>query len=231
MDGREFPETHWSQLLELRDPDHPRRAEHLERLAGRYWKPVYHYVRALRRATAGDAEDLTQQFFAMLLARKDLERLSPDRGSFRGFLKTAVRNFLVSADRAAAARSPRDGAKLFPYEEAEAAWRAGPELPPDQAFDREWARGVLLEAAGLLRQALAAEGHASHYEIFRAYCLEEAAVSYRDLAERHGMSEDDVRNRLREMRQRIRQILRDLLRSYLLPGEDVEAELRFVLSK
>src|SRR5260221_4766653 len=88
---QEFPETRWSQLLELRDPAHPRYAEHLERLAKQYWQPVFHYVRALRRS---DAEDLTQQFFAMLLSRRDLEKLSPERGSFRGFLKTALRNFL-----------------------------------------------------------------------------------------------------------------------------------------
>jgi len=29
---QEFPETRWSQLLELRDPSHPRYAEHLEQL-------------------------------------------------------------------------------------------------------------------------------------------------------------------------------------------------------
>src|SRR6185369_5234403 len=97
----DFPETRWSQLLELRDPAHPRYAEHLDRLAQQYWKPVYHYAKALRRA---DAEDVTQQFFAMLLARRDLENLSPDRGSFRGFLKTALKHFVLSADRAAAVR-------------------------------------------------------------------------------------------------------------------------------
>ena len=112
--SQEFPETRWSQLLELRDPSHPRYAEHLERLAKQYWSPVHHYARALCRGDA-DAEDLTQQFFAMLLARRDLEKLSPDRGSFRGFLKTALRNFVLSAGRANAVRTTvplRDEADL-----------------------------------------------------------------------------------------------------------------------
>ena len=43
--SQEFPETRWSQLLELRDPSHPRYAEHLERLAKQYWSPVFHYAR------------------------------------------------------------------------------------------------------------------------------------------------------------------------------------------
>src|SRR5262245_33275922 len=67
---REFPETHWSQLLEIQNPAHPRHAEHLQGLVQRYWKPAYLYLRAIRSMSAEDAEDLTQQFFAMLLARR-----------------------------------------------------------------------------------------------------------------------------------------------------------------
>ncbi len=210
--SQDFPETRWSQLLELRDPSHPRYAEHLERLAKQYWSPVFHYAQALGKA---DAEDLTQQFFAMLLARRDLEKLSPERGSFRGFLKTALRNFVMSAGRAASLRA------TVPLKE-EADFRS-----PEQAFDREWARGVLAEAVARLRK----ESAPAAFEIFREYCLEESGASYADLAKRHHVSEDDVRNRLREARLRIREILEDLLRDYLLPGQDVDAELRFILSK
>jgi RNA polymerase sigma-70 factor (ECF subfamily) len=209
---QEFPETRWSQLLELRDPSHPRYAEHLERLAKQYWSPVFHYAQALSRA---DAEDLTQQFFAMLLARRDLEKLAPERGSFRGFLKTALRNFVTSAARAASLRS------TVPLPE-EADLRS-----PEQAFDREWARGILADAVARLRK----ESAPATFEIFREYCLEESGASYADLARRHKVSEDDVRNRLRESRQRMRDILEDLLRDYLLPGQDLSAELRFILSK
>jgi RNA polymerase sigma-70 factor (ECF subfamily) len=208
----EFPETRWSQLLELRDPTHPRYAEHLERLAKQYWSPVFHYAQALSRA---DAEDLTQQFFAMLLARRDLEKLAPERGSFRGFLKTALRNFVTSAARAASLRA------TVPLPE-EADLRS-----PEQAFDREWARGILADAVARLRK----ESAPATFEIFREYCLEESGASYADLARRHKVSEDDVRNRLRESRQRMRDILEDLLRDYLLPGQDLSAELRFILSK
>lgn len=208
----EFPETRWSQLLELRDPSHPRYAEHLERLAKQYWAPVFHYAQALNR---DDAEDLTQQFFAMLLARRDLEKLAPERGSFRGFLKTALRNFVTSAARSASIRA------TVPLPET-ADLRS-----PEQAFDREWARGVLAEAVARLRRS----ADPVAFEIFREYCLEESGASYADLARRHKVSEDDVRNRLRESRQRLRDLLEDLLRDYLLPGQDVDAELRFILSK
>jgi RNA polymerase sigma-70 factor (ECF subfamily) len=233
-DLREFPETQWSQLLLLRDRDHPAYARQLEQLARRYWKPAYLYLRAIRPMSSEDAEDLTQQFFAMLLARGSLEQLSPERGSFRGFLKTALRRWGASADRQAAARAPRDGARLFRFEEAESAWTQVKDrgLGPDEAFDREWARGVLADSIARLGDELNREGKALPFELFREYCLDAPEPgSYEDLARRHGVSLDDVRNSLRAVRQRGREILKDMLRDYLLPGESVEDELRFILSR
>jgi RNA polymerase sigma factor (sigma-70 family) len=216
----EFPETRWSQLLELKDPGHPRFAEQMERLARDYWRPVYHYACALRPA---EAEDLAQQFFATLLGRGDLARLSPERGSFRGFLKTALRNFVASAGRAAATRE-----RFFRPEDAE--W-SDQGLSPEEAFDREWARGVLVEGVAALRRELEAAGKAGLFDLFREVCLDDREVSYEEAARARGLGTDDVRNRLRELRRRLREILRERLRDTLAPGEDVEAELRFVLSK
>lgn len=228
-----FPETHWSQLLELRNPAHPRHAEHLEGLVRRYWKPAYYYLRALRDVSREDAEDWTQQFFAMLLSREALARLDPDRGSFRGFLKTALRRFVVSAERKAASRAPRDGARLFRFQDAEAEWHPTPGLTPEEAFDRQWARAVLTEAMARLREELRADGKALHFDLFREYCLDrpEAEVSYEALAREHRVSADDVRNALRAVRQRGREILKEMLRDYLFPSEDVEDELRFILTR
>ena len=44
QEPREFPETHWSQLLELADPANPNYHENLGRLILQYWKPVYHLL-------------------------------------------------------------------------------------------------------------------------------------------------------------------------------------------
>ncbi len=234
QEPREFPETHWSQLLELKNPAHPRHAEHLDVLVHQYWKPAYLYLRSIRDLSAEDAEDLTQQFFAMLLARRAFDKLSPDRGSFRGFLKTALRRFAVSADRKAAVREPRDGARLFRYEEAEAIWKEQDRaLSPEAAFDREWARGVVAEAMRRLREEFRGQDREIYYVLFEEYCAETAgtSVSYDDLAKLHRISADDVRNCLRVIRQRGREVIKEMLRDYLFPGEDVEDELRFILSR
>jgi RNA polymerase sigma-70 factor (ECF subfamily) len=228
---RDFPETRWSQLLQMRDPAQPGYAERLEELVRRYWTPAYHYLRAIRPGSAQDAEDRVQQFFAMLLSRGSLDQVSPERGSFRGFLKTALRRWAVSADRHDAARNPKDGAKLFRFDEAEALWKTVEDrkLGPDDAFDREWARSLLTESMARLEKEL---GKGLPYTLFREYCVDDAEpVSYAELAKKHGVSEDDVRNGLRAVRQRGRDLLREMLRDTLLPGEDVEQELRLLLGR
>jgi DNA-directed RNA polymerase specialized sigma24 family protein len=239
--GRHFPETHWSQLLELGNPENPNTVENLDRLIHQYWIPVYHYVRSLRPVGIPEAEDLTQQFFTMLLDRGSLKKLAPERGSFRGFLKTALKYFLIDQDRTALAHGPRDGARFFPFEEAEAAWKDArngvPQSNPEDAFDREWARGVLLEGVARLKKELAAEGKEVYFalfgELWNERSLEGATQtsSYAALARKYSITENDVGNYLRAVRQRLRAILLEIVTVYLGPGENVEDEIKFILSR
>ena len=239
--SRHFPETHWSQLLELGDPANPNYAPNLDRLIHQYWMPVYHYVRTLRPVGVPEAEDLTQQFFTMLLDRGSFAKLAPGRGSFRGFLKTALRYFLIDQDRTAVSHAPRDGARFFPFDQAEAVWKDArhgvPVSTPEDAFDREWARGVLLEAVSRLKQSLLAEGKELYFSLFAEIWNEGPSAddagksSYSALARRYGVTENDVGNYLRLVRQRLRSLLKEIVTGYLGAGEDVEDEVRFILSR
>jgi len=239
--NRQFPETHWSQLLELSNPANPNYIENLDRLIHQYWIPVYHYVRSLRPVGPSEAEDHTQQFFTMLLDRGSLAKLAPERGSFRGFLKTALKFFLIDQDRTALAHAPRDGARFFPFEEAEAAWkdaRTGvPPANPEDAFDREWARGVLLDAVARLKKELGAEGKGLYFQLFGELWNERSldgvaqTASYAALARKYSITENDVGNHLRVVRQRLRAILHEIVTAYLGPGENVEDEIKFILSR
>ena len=228
--SRQFPETHWSQLIELGNPSHPAHQEHLESLVRRYWKPIYFYVRALRTYTREDAEDLTQDFFEMLLRRVDFAALTPERGSFRGFLKTALKRFVVSADR----KRENRGTHLLRFSDLDLGWfemlRQKLDLTPEEAFDRAWARDVMEEASARIKATMEIEGKPQLFEIFRDYTMDDG-LTYGQLAEKHGMSVDDVRNGLRTVRQKGRELIKEILRDYLFPDEDIEAELRFILSR
>ena len=63
----------------------PQASEALEKLCRAYWYPLYAYVRR-KGYGADDAQDLTQEFFARLLARNYLSVADRNKGKFRSFL-------------------------------------------------------------------------------------------------------------------------------------------------
>ena len=88
-----FVTTSWNTVLAAREASTVASRDALEALCGTYWYPVYAFVRR-QGVEAEDARDLTQAYFALLLEKGYLDDYDPDRGRFRVFLKSSVRNFL-----------------------------------------------------------------------------------------------------------------------------------------
>jgi RNA polymerase sigma-70 factor (ECF subfamily) len=236
---RDFPSTSWN-LIRGAGQAH---REHLERLIYLYWKPAYLYLRACGKKSVEDAKDLTQDFFARLLERKDWERLSPDRGSFRGFLKKALKNFMIDAARREQARRPAGGLFLFRFEEVR---DAHPAVDPENAFDREWIQSVLRESIRDLAKRLKQEGSSNLFEVFRLYCLPEdgagdgsetskfilagtAGKTYAEVAEQLGLRESDVRKRLARCRALLREIVLERIRDYSASEDETMTEFEKIV--
>jgi RNA polymerase sigma-70 factor (ECF subfamily) len=189
-----FPSTVWSEVL------HPGR---LEALCRKYWKPVFAYIRVSWPGTRlQDAEDLTQAFFARLLEKRTIDRATPLRGSFRAYLKTALRHFLIDAHRAA---------RPIPIPEIRAS---------EAAYDREWFLGVVRTCLDRLRAELERQKKPLYFEAFRLCCLKEPPLPYRRIAERLGLRESDVVNYLGYSRKLARRFLREELEASGEPGAD-----------
>src|SRR5262245_46299567 len=88
-----FVTTHWSLVRAARDAAAPESRAALAALCEAYWYPLYAYIRR-RGHDADRAQDLTQAFFAELLARDALAAVDEGRGRFRSFLLAACRHFL-----------------------------------------------------------------------------------------------------------------------------------------
>jgi RNA polymerase sigma factor (sigma-70 family) len=237
---RDFPSTCWTLI---RKAGGGLNRESLEQLVYLYWKPAYCYLRAAGRRTVEDAKDLTQDFFTRLVERKNWERLSPEKGSFRGFLKRALKNFLIDASRREQARQPSTRF-MFRFDEVRDE-PAGPD--PENAFDREWVRTVLRDSIGELEDRLRQDGSASVFEVFRLYCLPEGGKSdpgessrlirgldskdstYADVAKKLGLRESDVRKRLSRCRSLLREIVLERIRRYAGDDRDVREEFEAIL--
>ena len=86
-----FVTTHWSVVLAARTGESQQADQALEKLCRTYWPPLYAYIRRDGHAPA-EAQDLTQEFFARLLAREYLQNLHHQEGKFRSFLLAYVKN-------------------------------------------------------------------------------------------------------------------------------------------
>src|SRR6185436_11398245 len=94
-DGQWFATTHWSVVLTAAQDSTPEGREAMEKLCAAYWYPLYAYTRRTGRGVE-DAQDLTQEFFARLLEKQYLGLATPERGRFRTFLLSSLKNFLAN---------------------------------------------------------------------------------------------------------------------------------------
>lgn len=225
-----FPTTHWSVVLAAKQGDSSEAAAALEKLCRSYWRPLYAYIRREGYAVP-EAQDLTQDFFARLLAREYLQRVSQQQGKFRSFLLSYLKNFLAEQRRKAGAQK-RGGGQVFISLDAttgEEGYLLEPvdELTPDQVFERRWAQAVLQTALDRLREEYTARGQTALFERLQDYQPREpGGQSYAQLGDDLGMTEAAVKSAVQRMRQRHRELLREEIAHTVTRPEEIEEELR-----
>ena len=89
----EFATTRWTIVMTAGQASSQEAEAALESLCQAYWFPIYAYVRR-RVPSVHEAQDLTQAFFAELLAKGYVRSASKQRGRFRAFLLTSCKHFL-----------------------------------------------------------------------------------------------------------------------------------------
>src|SRR6185295_10734934 len=120
-----------------------------------YWYPLYAYVRR-KGYDAHAAQDLTQEFFARLLARNYLSVADRNRGKFRSFLLGSLEHFLAREWTRSRAQKRGSGQSLLSLDETDAENRyllePADELTADKIFERRWATTLLDEGMRRLRE-------------------------------------------------------------------------------
>jgi RNA polymerase sigma factor (sigma-70 family) len=227
-----FATTQWSVVLAAStNPAAGNQA--LEQLCQTYWRPIYTYIRR-RGHKLHEAQDLTQSFFAALLARNGLENIRPEQGRFRSFLVASVNNFLANEyDRVHAAKRG-GGCIIVSLDEAEAEEGALSRLvsqdTPEKTLDRRWALAVLNRALLRLKKDFDLTGRQTLFEHLKHFLEREARPgAYTSLAAELGMSPGAVAVAVHRLRQRYRELVQREVAQTVAPGE-VEDELRHLLA-
>ena len=229
--GDGFASTAWSIVLEAAQDAGGGVA--LDRLCRRYWRPAYTFARGSGLLRC-DAEDATQDFFSHLLAGEWLKQADPNRGSFRAFLLTLMRNFLSNRRRTDHAQKRGGSAPPVPLDtdacERELAALATTEIDPARAYERAWA-GCVLEAAlaRLAEEQIGADAHA-RFEAFRPYLTQSPATGdYERLGQSFGLSRNQVAVIIHRHSRRFAELIRQEVADTLVNRGDLDLELRRLL--
>ncbi len=221
-----FADTRWSLVERSRGSGEEARVA-LSELCAAYYAPVHRFVSSWCR-DGERARDLTQDFFARVLADHSLGNAAAERGRFRGYLLGAVKHFLcASADCAQAVK--RGGGVV--HESLDAEWADGRTLPPDALFDQHWAYALLEVTLGRVQSEMTAEGKAEVFDVLKPWLAGQADHGQTTEAARTlGTSETAVRVLLHRLRGRFRETLRLELAQTLSDGADVDAEMQHLFA-
>ena len=197
---------------------------------------MFHFVRLQGRDEEA-ARDLTQEFFARLLAQHGLDTVEPGRGRFRSFLLGAVKHFLADQrDRAKAAK--RGGGQILVSLDAAAGTNTTTQLQvpdpagpvPDTLFDRQWALTLVERALNVLADEFVAAGKPEHFETLKSWLLGEIDyLSQGDAASRLGMTEGAAKVAIHRLRKRFRELVKTEIAQTVGDAAQVQDELRYLV--
>jgi hypothetical protein len=222
-----FPRTDWAELGRTTEADEAR----LDRLIRLYWTPLRIFLLASFPSLKDQAEVLLQEFAEDKMLKKGwLQRADRQRGQFRDFLKTSLRNFVLDRlSRAEVKHAPVSLDELevdLPSPEATA-----------EAFDLTWVRTVLAETlrrmeADCKDPAAGQPRRGQIWEMFRIRLLEPIfhdtpQAPYEQLIESFGLkSPTDASNMLLSAKRIFKSHLTRVIQDYAEQDAATAAEIQ-----
>jgi RNA polymerase sigma-70 factor (ECF subfamily) len=229
-----FATTHWSVVLTAANEETSQAAAALEQLCRTYWYPLYVFVR--RRGNGPeDAQDLTQQFFALFLRKEYFRLADRAKGRFRTFLLHALEHFLINEWKRAHCAKRGGGVTPLPLNVDDAEQRYANEpattLSPERAYEKQWAATLLAQVLAALRQEYAAAGNSRVFaQLADLLWGKDGSDSFAEIGARLGLTEGAARGAMHRLRTRYRELLRrEVAQTVNEPGE-VDEELRYLIS-
>ena len=207
-----FATTSWTQVLAARDAPSVESRSALESLCRSYWYPLYAFVRRYVQ-DAEKARDLTQAYFAQLLEKGYLDDYDPERGRFRVFLQTSVRNFLSKERDKTRTLRRGGGVRIVSLEDdaLEQRYRQEPADPvtPEEIFERRWTLNLLGRVVDRLRQEQADAGLAEQFARLEGFLTgQDVDTRYQVVADALGTTTGAVKTAVHRLRRRFGELLR-----------------------
>jgi RNA polymerase sigma-70 factor (ECF subfamily) len=228
-----FVPTRWTLVLRARGESSESRAA-LSELCAAYYQPVFRFLSREGR-NEDSARELTQEFFARLLARGGVGAADPQRGRFRSYLLGAVKHFLAD-QRDFQRRAKRGGGAAAESLDAQVddspalQIADGTAAPDDALFDRAWAFALMNRALDSLAAEFAHDGKAEQFTVLKPWLAGDAeTLPQAEAAVRLSVSESAVKVAIHRLRKRFREIIRAEIAQTVNDAADVDGELRYLI--
>lgn len=232
--AQRFQTTRWSIVRTAGQRSSPGARDALATLCETYWYPLYAFIRR-KGYDRGDAQDLTQEFFAWLLEKNIAEKADRERGKFRSFLLASFNHFSANEWRRAGARKRGGGQVVLSLDLAAGERRfirePADELTAERIFERRWAFTLLEATLARLRDEFAARQKLDLFEQLKLHLsIDPSAVPYRQIAEEFGKTEGAIKVAVHRLRERFRELLRAEIAQTVSDPKEVDEELRDLFS-
>ncbi len=227
-----FPTTHWSVVLGAADKTALAQEKSLDELCRTYWPPLYAYLRR-QGHPPHNAQDLTQGFLARVLAREDIGQVGPEKGRFRTFLLTGLRNHTIKQALHDKALKRGGGQVPLSINTEEAEQLCGPDLAagsPELAFDQRWCRTILTQAVQRLREEHRARGRQAWFETLAPFLDGAEPGDYEAVAAQLGVPTGTVAVNLHRLRSRLQELVRAEVARTVGSATQVEEEMKHLMS-
>jgi DNA-directed RNA polymerase specialized sigma24 family protein len=212
------------------DRSAPEARQALTELCTDYWYPLYAFIRR-KGYSADDALDLTQDYFARLLARGTVAAADPGKGRFRSFLLADCTYFLAHALERDQARKRGGGAVLLSIDARGAEGRYVHEpahnLTAERLFERDWANALLERVLAEIRREYHDSGRGVLFDSLKFVLSEDPRkIPQAEIARRLGLSAGAVQVSVHRLRKRYRALVREAIAATITDPDEIEAELR-----
>lgn len=232
-----FVTTQWSLIRQRWSPGERSEVDPgLAQLCQIYWRPIFTFVYR-RGYPAADAQDLTQDFFLMIMEGSFLQSADPKRGRFRSLLLRSLKNFLID-DSVKRRRQKRGGQIQFVswdkwMGDAPAQLSLSPmavaNSPPEALFDAAWAASIAEEALRRLRVECESKGRRRVYSVLHPYLVSDRSeICYDKLSRDLGVPQLSVKSLLHHFRIRYRALLREEVAKTVESEADADDEIRYL---
>jgi RNA polymerase sigma-70 factor (ECF subfamily) len=229
-----FATTHWSLIVCAGEQDRPVAHQALSELCGRYWYPLYAFLR--RGGNDHDqAQDLVQGFFLELIEHARIAAADPERGRFRTFLLASLKNYQANERRTY--QTIKRGGKAIQvsinFSVGQQLYDNEPfhSLTPEKLYERKWALQLIQRCLGQLETEAQSAGRGALFEKVKPlFHGEDADAGYQQIASELGMSAGAIKVAVHRWRDKFRSLIRDEIRHTVTTEVEVDDEVELLFA-